>query len=120
MEEQKLFMAMIFQIEAKSEKAKENMKNKILDKLKNILDLESITLEYDIQSNSFAYIEESIEESFEDKVFFLLSTLQNFGYCYVVTGNLENKKFDICTSKTNMNGICFVQGDLHYLNLEEE
>lgn len=112
----KLCMSMIFQIEAKSEKSKENIKNKIKKQLENILDKPNLFLEYDKESNSFAYMEKDIKESFDEKAIFLLKTLQHFGYAYVVTGNLEDKHFDICTSKTNMSGVCFIQGQLFYEN----
>ncbi|AYV94955.1 hypothetical protein A2U10_01390 [Fusobacterium necrophorum subsp. funduliforme] len=110
---QKLCMAMIFQIEAKSEKAKENMRNRIREKLETILGKSNLFLEYDEETNSFAYMEEDVKESFDEKAIFLLKTLQNFGYSYVVTGNLESEEFDICTSKTKISGIYFIEGLLH-------
>lgn len=113
---QKLFMSMIFQIEAKSEKSKEKIKNKIQKQLEKILDNSNLFLEYDKETNSFAFIHEDVKESFDESVIFLLKTLQNFGYSYVLTGNLENKQFDICTSQTNMSGVCFIQGQLFHEN----
>ncbi len=84
------------------------MKNKIRKQLENKLGLENISLEYDAYTNSFAYVEKDVQEKFEDKVIFLLSALQNFGYSFTVSGNLESKSFDICTSNTNMVGIYFI------------
>lgn len=110
----KLCMTIIFQIEAKSEKSKEIIKNKIKKQLENILKKSNLILEYDKETNSFAYVEEDVKENFDEKAIFLLKTLQNLGYSYVITGNLEDKHFDICTSKTNMSGICFIQGQLFY------
>ncbi|WP_218926374.1 hypothetical protein [Gemelliphila palaticanis] len=112
----KLCMSMIFQIEAKSEKAKSTMNNRIKKELENVLGTLNLILEYDKQTNSFVYLEEDTKESFDEKAIFLLKTLQHFGYAYVVTGNLSDNHFDICTSKTNMSGICFIQGQLFYEN----
>lgn len=117
---QKLYMSMIFQIDAKSEKAKESLRNRIKEKLETILEKSNLFLEYDKETNSFAYIEEDVKESFDEKAIFLLKTLQNFGYSYVVTGNLEEKEFDICTSKTKMSGVIFIQGQLFYENRKED
>lgn len=52
-----------FNIEAKSEKSKENMKNKIKKELKNILKKSNLFLEYDKERNSFS-------EMFERKINF--------------------------------------------------
>ena len=112
---QKLSMAMIFQMDAKSEKAKKNIKNRLKKELDNILEKTNVFLTYDKERNSFAYVEEDVKESFDEKAIFLLKTLQNFGYSYIITGNIENKEFDICTSKTK-----FIQGQLFYHNGEEE
>ena len=117
---QELYMSMIFQIDAKSEKAKESMRNRIKEKLETILGKSNLFLEYDKETNSFAYIEEDVKENFDEKAIFLLKTLQNFGYSYVVTGNLEEKEFDICTSKTKMSGVCFIEGQLFYENKKED
>lgn len=89
----KLYMSMIFQIEAKSKKAKENMRNRIKEKLETILEKSNLFLELDENTNTFAYVEEDVKESFDEKAIFLLKTLQNFGYSYVVTGNLQSKEF---------------------------
>ena len=43
----KLYMSMIFQIEAKSKKAKENMRNRIKEKLETILEKSNLFLELD-------------------------------------------------------------------------
>lgn len=117
---QKLFMSMIFQIEAKSEKSKESMKNKIKKQLEDIVDKPNLFLEYDEETNSFCYIQEDVKESFDEKVILLIKTSQKFGYSYVITGNLENKEFDICTSKAKLSGVSFIQGQLFYQNEEEE
>ena len=117
---QKLLMSMIFQIDAKSEKAKESMRNRIKEKLEAILEKSNLFLEYDKETNSFAYVEEDVKESFDEKAIFLLKTLQNFGYSYVVTGNLQSKELDICTSKTKISGVIFIQGQLFYENKEED
>lgn len=115
-----LIMTMLFQIEAKSERSKENMKNKIKKQLENILGKLNILLEYDEETNSFCYIQEDVKESFDEKVILLIKTSQKFGYSYVITGNLENKEFDICTSKAKLSGVSFIQGQLFYQNEEEE
>lgn len=107
---------MVFQIEAKSEKSKENIENKITKQLENVLGKLNIFFQYDQETNSFSYVEENIKENFDEKVTYLLKILQQFGYSYVVTGNLENKQFDVCTSKTKMSGVCFIQGLLHYID----
>ena len=117
---QKLSMAMIFQMDAKSEKAKKNIKNRLKKELDNILEKTNVFLTYDKERNSFAYVEEDVKESFDEKAIFLLKTLQNFGYSYIITGNIENKEFDICTSKTKLTGGSFIQGQLFYHNGEEE
>ncbi|MBF1207154.1 MAG: hypothetical protein HXM08_07615 [Fusobacterium periodonticum] len=117
---QKLSMAMIFQMDAKSEKAKKNIKNRLKKELDNILEKTNVFLTYDKERNSFAYVEEDVKESFDEKAIFLLKTLQNFGYSYIITGNIENKEFDICTSKTKLTGVSFIQGQLFYHNGEEE
>ena len=117
---QKLSMAMIFQMDAKSEKAKKNIKNRLKKELDNILEKTNVFLTYDKETNSFAYVEEDVKESFDEKAIFLLKTLQNFGYSYIITGNIENKEFDICTSKTKLTGVSFIQGQLFYHNGEEE
>ena len=117
---QKLSMAMIFQMDAKSEKAKKNIKNRLKKELDNILEKTNVFLTYDKERNSFAYVEEDVTESFDEKAIFLLKTLQNFGYSYIITGNIENKEFDICTSKTKLTGVSFIQGQLFYHNGEEE
>ena len=117
---QKLSMAMIFQMDAKSEKAKKNIKNRLKKELDNILEKTNVFLTYDKETNSFAYVEEDVKESFDEKAIFLLKTLQNFGYSYIITGNMENKEFDICTSKTKLTGVSFIQGQLFYHNGEEE
>lgn len=109
---QKLSMAMIFQMDAKSEKAKKNIKNRLKKELDNILEKTNVFLTYDKETNSFAYVEEDVKESFDEKAIFLLKTLQNFGYSYIITGNIENKEFDICTSKTKLTGVSFIQGQL--------
>lgn len=117
---QKLSMAMIFQMDAKSEKAKKNIKNRLKKELDNILEKTNVFLTYDKERNSFAYVEEDVKESFDEKAIFLLKTLQNFGYSYIITGNIENKEFDICTSKTKLTDVSFIQGQLFYHNGEEE
>ena len=117
---QKLSMAMIFQMDAKSEKAKKNIKNRLKKELDNILEKTNVFLTYDKERNSFAYVEEDVKESFDEKAIFLLKTLQNFGCSYIITGNIENKEFDICTSKTKLTGVSFIQGQLFYHNGEEE
>ena len=117
---QKLSMAMIFQMDAKSEKAKKNIKNRLKKELDNILEKTNVFLTYDKERYSFAYVEEDVKESFDEKAIFLLKTLQNFGYSYIITGNIENKEFDICTSKTKLTGVSFIQGQLFYHNGEEE
>lgn len=117
---QKLSMAMIFQMDAKSEKAKKNIKNRLKKELDNILEKMNVFLTYDKETNSFAYVEEDVKESFDEKAIFLLKILQNFGYSYIITGNIENKEFDICTSKTKLTGVSFIQGQLFYHNGEEE
>ena len=117
---QKLSMAMIFKMDAKSEKAKKNIKNRLKKELDNILEKTNVFLTYDKETNSFAYVEEDVKESFDEKAIFLLKTLQNFGYSYIITGNMENKEFDICTSKTKLTGVSFIQGQLFYHNGEEE
>lgn len=117
---QKLSMAMIFQMDAKSEKAKKNIKNRLKKELDNILEKTNVFLTYDKETNSFAYVEEDVKESFDEKAIFLLKILQNFGYSYIITGNIENKEFDICTSKTKLTGVSFIQGQLSYHNGEEE
>ena len=117
---QKLSMAMIFQMDAKSEKAKKNIKNRLKKELDNILEKTNVFLTYDKERNSFAYVEEDVKESFDEKAIFLLKTLQNFGYSYIITGTIENKEFDICTSKTKLTGVSFIQGQLFYHNGEEE
>ncbi len=116
----KLSMAMIFQIDAKSEKAKKNIKNRLKKELDNILEKTNVFLTYDKETNSFAYVEEDVKESFDEKAIFLLKTLQNFGYSYIITGNIEDKEFDICTSETKLIGVSFIQGQLLYHNGEEE
>lgn len=117
---QKLYMSMIFQIDAKSEKAKESLRNRIKEKLETILEISNLFLEYDEETNSFCYIQEDVKESFDEKVILLIKTSQKFGYSYVITGNLENKEFDICTSKAKLSGVSFIQGQLFYQNKEEE
>ena len=117
---QKLSMAMIFKMDAKSEKAKKNIKNRLKKELDNILEKTNVFLTYDKETNSFAYVEEDVKESFDEKAIFLLKTLQNFGYSYIITGDIENKEFDICTSKTKLTGVSFIQGQLFYHNGEEE
>ena len=51
---QKLSMAMIFQMDAKSEKAKKNIKNRLKKELDNILEKTNVFLTYDKERNSFA------------------------------------------------------------------
>ena len=49
---QKLSMAMIFQMDAKSEKAKKNIKNRLKKELDNILEKTNVFLTYDKERNA--------------------------------------------------------------------
>lgn len=109
-----LYLYIVFHIEAKSKNSKENMKNKILNRLAQVLkcEKESIDLVYDERTNSYAYIQNNIKEKFEDKVIFLISTLQKFGHSYLVLGNLDERNFDMTTSHSSIIGVRFIQGNL--------
>lgn len=116
-----LYLSIIFHIEAKSDKSKENMKNKIRKQLAEVLhcDKVSVQLNYDNYTNSYSYIEEPVKERFEDKVVFLISTLQKLGYSYLISGNLDNHQIDLSSSNCNISGVHFIQGYLAYDYLEE-
>lgn len=121
MENKHLYLSIIFHIEAKSDKSKENMKNKIRKQLAEVLhcDKASIQLAYDSYTNSYSYIEEPVKERFEDKVIFLISTLQKLGYSYLISGNLDNQQIDLSSSSCKIVGVNFIQGYLAYDYLEE-
>lgn len=121
MKNKHLYLSIIFHIEAKSDKSKENMKNKIRKQLAEVLhcDKASIQLDYDNYTNSYSYIEEPVKEKFEDKVIFLISTLQRLGHSYVLSGNLDNQDIFLFSSSCNIVDVYFIKGCLAYKYLEK-